>query len=35
VIRPDGHSPALALAGSVVYLAGFIVHAYLGRRRVD
>ena len=35
VIPPDGHSAGLALAGSVVYLAGFFVHAYLGRRRVS
>jgi len=34
VIPPDGHSTALALAGSVVYLAGFGAHANLGRRRV-
>jgi len=34
VIPPDGRSMALALAGSAVYLAGFAVHARLGRRRV-
>ena len=33
VIAPDGHSPALALAGSAVYLAGFAVHALIARRR--
>ena len=34
VIPADGHSPALALAGSAVYLAGLALHARLGRRRV-
>lgn len=33
VIPPDGRSPALALAGSAVYLAGLAAHAALGRRR--
>ena len=33
VIAPDGHSPALALAGAAVYLAGFAVHALIARRR--
>ncbi len=32
VIPPDGHSAALALAGSVIYLAGLAAHARLGRR---
>jgi len=32
VIPPDGHSPALALAGAAVYLAGFAVHALVGLR---
>lgn len=34
VIPSDGHSAVLALAGSVIYLAGLAVHARLGRRRV-
>jgi MFS family permease len=34
VIPPDGHSAVLALAGSVIYLAGLAVHARLARRRV-
>jgi len=34
VIPADGHSAALALAGSLIYLAGFGLHARLGRRRV-
>ena len=34
VMAPDGRSPVLALAGSVIYLAGFALHARLGRRRV-
>ena len=34
VIPTDGHSAVLALAGSVIYLAGLAVHARLGRRRV-
>lgn len=33
VIRPDGQSPALAVAGSVVYLAGLGAHLLIGRRR--
>jgi len=33
VIAPDGDSPGLALAGSVVYLAGLAAHAVIGRRR--
>lgn len=32
VIPPDGHSAALAVAGSLVYLIGLAVHAGLGRR---
>ncbi|ODQ89246.1 MFS transporter [Mycolicibacterium holsaticum] len=32
VIPPDGHEPALALAGVGVYLAGLAAHAVLGRR---
>ncbi|BBY44912.1 MFS transporter [Mycolicibacterium celeriflavum] len=32
VIPPDGHQPALALAGVGVYLAGLAAHAALGRR---
>ena len=32
VIPADGHEPALALAGVVVYLAGLAVHASVGRR---
>ncbi|HET6735582.1 MAG TPA: MFS transporter, partial [Mycobacterium sp.] len=31
VIPPDGHEPALALAGVGVYLAGLAVHAAVGR----
>jgi hypothetical protein len=34
VIPPDGHEPALALAGAGVYLAGLAVHAAVGRRAV-
>jgi MFS family permease len=34
VIPSDGHSAVLALAGSVIYLAGLAVHARLGRRRM-
>ena len=34
VIPADGRSPALALAGSVVYLAGLALHARIGRRRI-
>ena len=32
VIPADGHAPLLAVAGSVVYLAGLVVHAVVGRR---
>lgn len=32
VIPADGHSAALALAGSMIYLAGLAAHARLGRR---
>ena len=32
VIAPDGRSPALAVAGSLVYLAGLAAHAGIGRR---
>jgi MFS family permease len=32
VIPADGHSPALALAGSVLYLGGLAVHGVVGRR---
>ena len=32
VIPPDGHEPALVLAGAGVYLAGLAVHATVGRR---
>jgi MFS family permease len=32
VIPPDGHSPALALAGTVLYLGGLAVHTGVGRR---
>jgi MFS family permease len=32
VIPPDGHQPALVLAGVVVYLAGLAAHAGIGRR---
>lgn len=32
VIPADGHSPALAFSGVVVYLVGFAVHSMLGRR---
>ncbi len=32
VIPADGYSPALALAGAVVYLIGLAVHAGVGRR---
>lgn len=31
VIPPDGHEPALALAGVVVYLLGLAAHAAIGR----
>lgn len=33
VIPPDGHSVALALVGSALYLAGLAVHATVARRR--
>ena len=33
VIPADGHSAALAVAGSVVYLAGLTAHALIGRNR--
>ena len=33
VIPADGHSAALALAGSAVYLIGLAVHARVGRQR--
>jgi hypothetical protein len=32
VIPPDGHEPALVLAGVVVYLLGLAAHAVIGRR---
>jgi hypothetical protein len=32
VIPPDGHTPALAIAGSGIYLVGLVVHALVGRR---
>jgi len=32
VIPTDGHSPALVVAGSVVYLVGLAVHGVLARR---
>ena len=32
VIPADGHSPVLALAGSLLYLAGLVVHASIGKR---
>jgi hypothetical protein len=32
VIRDDGHSPGLALAGVAVYLSGLLVHTVVGRR---
>lgn len=32
VIPSDGRAPALALAGTVLYLAGLVVHALVGRR---
>lgn len=31
-VPPDGHAPALAIVGSVIYLAGLAVHAGVGRR---
>lgn len=33
VMPADGHSAVVALAGSVIYLAGLAVHARVGRRR--
>ena len=33
VIPANGHSPGLALAGSVIYLAGLAGHSAVGRRR--
>ena len=33
VIPADGLSPALAVAGSVLYLLGLTAHAFIGRRR--
>ena len=33
IIIPDsGHSPGLALAGTVLYVTGLVVHAVVGRR---
>jgi hypothetical protein len=32
VIPANGHSPALALAGTALYVAGLAVHAVVGRR---
>jgi hypothetical protein len=32
VIPYDGHSPALVLAGSALYLCGLTVHSIVGRR---
>jgi MFS family permease len=32
IIPPDGRSPALALAGTVLYLGGLAVHTVVGRR---
>jgi MFS family permease len=34
VIPADGRSPALALAGSLLYVAGLVTHARIGRRRL-
>jgi len=34
VIPADGRSPVLALAGSMLYLAGLVMHARIGRRRL-
>jgi MFS family permease len=31
IAPPDGHCPALALAGAVLYLGGLVVHAVAGR----
>jgi MFS family permease len=33
VIPDDGHAPALALTGTVLYLLGLVVHTIVGRRR--
>ena len=35
LIPADGQSPALALAGTVLYLTGLAVHARVGRRRLS
>ncbi len=32
IIRDDGHSPGLALAGTGIYVTGLVVHAFLARR---
>lgn len=32
LIPGDGHAPAFALFGSVLYLAGLAVHSFIGRR---
>ncbi len=32
VIAPNGRSPVLALTGTVIYLAGLVLHALVGRR---
>jgi hypothetical protein len=32
-IPDDGHAPAFALFGSVIYLMGMLVHSLVGRRR--
>ncbi|MGH3967225.1 MAG: MFS transporter, partial [Mycobacterium sp.] len=32
IVPGDGRAPALALAGTVLYLAGLAVHAVVGRR---
>jgi hypothetical protein len=32
VIPPDGHSPALVLTGTLLYLGGLAVHTVVGRR---
>lgn len=32
VIPRDGHSPALALAGALIYLVGLVMHSVTGRR---
>jgi Sec-independent protein secretion pathway component TatC len=32
ITPPDGHSPMLALAGTVLYLSGLVVHTVVGRR---